>query len=273
MKSDESILPTNTIQRENEPPAAAQAGNGPTTVNGVTAQAGNGVTVQAAQAGNGTHADPPAVLAAEQGGNEVRETAGNGVTVQAAQAGNGVTVQAGKGVTTQSALGSANEEIRAGAAIALVAAMAAASKVAESKNTSETILEEKKGQGPPNGQGQTNGQVQTNPVTETIKDKRIKSLFLDNLHLFFGDTHLIPIREFINPSHQLNQHRDMITMNEIQRESYEHGRLLTLLKTMFFRESQGTISKEGNILRGGGITIEQLKNKIKKGISLIKPKT
>ena len=149
--------------------------------------------------------------------------------------------------------------------------MASAIKVAESKRINDPVIvkEEIKGQ----GQGQTTGQGQPNTATEPIKDKRIKSLFLDNLHLFFGDIHLIPIKEFINPSHQLNQHRDMITMNETQREFYEHGRLLTLLKTMFFRESQGTISKEGNILRGGGITIEQLKNKIKKGILLIKPKT
>jgi len=212
MKSDESRVPTNTIQRVNEP----------TTGNG-----------------------PPA--------NEVRATTANGPPAN--------------GVTAQAAPGSANEEIRAGAAIALVAAMAAASKVAESNINKPIAIvnEEIKGQG--------EQAAQPNPVTEPIKDKRIKSLFLDNLHLFFGDIHLIPIKEFINPSHQLNQHRDMITMNETQRESYEHGRLLTLLKTMFFRESQGTISKEGNILRGGGITIEQLKNKIKKGISLIKPKT
>jgi len=110
------------------------------------------------------------------------------------------------------------------------------------------------------------------PVKPPVQDTRIKSLFLDNLHLFFGDIHLKPIKEFINPSHQLNQHLDMSTMNGLDRENYEHGRLLTLLKNMFFRESEGVISKE-RVFKGGGITIDQLKNKIKKGISLIVPKS
>ena len=109
-------------------------------------------------------------------------------------------------------------------------------------------------------------------VKPPVQDTRIKSLFLDNLHLFFGDIHLKPIKEFINPSHQLNQHLDMSTMNGLDRENYEHGRLLTLLKNMFFRESEGVISKE-RVFKGGGITIDQLKNKIKKGISLIVPKS
>jgi hypothetical protein len=61
-------------------------------------------------------------------------------------------------------------------------------------------------------------------------------------------------------------------MNGLDRENYEHGRLLTLLKNMFFRESEGVISKE-RVFKGGGITIDQLKNKIKKGISLIVPKS
>ena len=105
--------------------------------------------------------------------------------------------------------------------------------------------------------------------TEPRKDTKIKNLFLDNLHLFFGDTHLIPIKNFINPSHQLDENREMIGMNEFDREDYEHDRLIKLLKTMFFRESKGIISK---VFVGGGITIDQLKNKIKKGISLIVPK-
>ena len=85
------------------------------------------------------------------------------------------------------------------------------------------------------------------------------------MHLFFGDIHLKPIKDFINPSHQLTQHQHMSTMNEYDRQDYEHNRLIGLLKTMFFEESK-------HILSGGGITIVQLKNKIKKGLSLIVPK-
>jgi hypothetical protein len=114
------------------------------------------------------------------------------------------------------------------------------------------------------------GVKQDNPVNpEPKQNTRIKTLFLDNLHLFFGDTHLVPIKNFINPSHQLDENREMIGMNEFDREDYEHDRLIKLLKTMFFRESKGIISK---VFVGGGITIDQLKNKIKKGISLIVPK-
>jgi len=104
---------------------------------------------------------------------------------------------------------------------------------------------------------------------EPKQNTRIKTLFLDNLHLFFGDTHLVPIKNFINPSHELIESRRMSGMNEFDREDYEHDRLIKLLKTMFFRESNGIISK---VFVGGGITIDQLKKKIKKGISLIVPK-
>ena len=105
--------------------------------------------------------------------------------------------------------------------------------------------------------------------TEPRKNTQIKNLFLDNLHLFFGDTHLVPIKNFINPSHELIESRRMSGMNEFDREDYEHDRLIKLLKTMFFRESNGIVSK---VFVGGGITIDQLKKKIKKGISLIVPK-
>jgi hypothetical protein len=109
-----------------------------------------------------------------------------------------------------------------------------------------------------------------NPVNpEPKQNTRIKTLFLDNLHLFFGDTHLVPIKNFINPSHELIESRRMSGMNEYDREDYEHDRLIKLLKTMFFRESNGIVSK---VFVGGGITIDQLKKKIKKGISLIVPK-
>ena len=109
-----------------------------------------------------------------------------------------------------------------------------------------------------------------NPVNpEPKQNTRIKTLFLDNLHLFFGDTHLVPIKNFINPSHELIESRRMSGMNEFDREDYEHDRLIKLLKTMFFRESNGIVSK---VFVGGGITIDQLKKKIKKGISLIVPK-
>jgi len=177
-----------------------------------------------------------------------------------------------KGATTIEA--QANEEenkrIIEGSLIAAVATMSAATKIAERKGeeTDTTHL-------------QGNGLVAeligspvpgATTVKPPVQDTRIKSLFLDNLHLFFGDIHLKPIKEFINPSHQLNQHLDMSTMNGLDRENYEHGRLLTLLKNMFFRESEGVISKE-RVFKGGGITIDQLKNKIKKGISLIVPKS
>jgi hypothetical protein len=199
-----------------------------------------------------------------------------------------------------------NKKIIEGSLIAAVATMSAATKIAESKDVPTTVpstvtstvpttvtstvpttvtstvpeskLEEKKElveQG--KGQGLLaevigSGAAPVAPVKEPVQDTRIKSLFLDNLHLFFGDIHLKPIKEFINPSHQLNQHLDMSTMNGLDRENYEHGRLLTLLKTMFFRESKGVISKD-RVFKGGGITIDQLKNKIKKGISLIVPKS
>ena len=80
---------------------------------------------------------------------------------------------------------------------------------------------------------------------------------------------MIPIKDFIDPSHQLDETHEMNGMNVFDREDYEHDRLINLLKTMFFRESNGIISK---VFVGGGITIDQLKKKIKKGISLIVPK-
>ena len=133
-----------------------------------------------------------------------------------------------------------SEQVIAGAEIAAVAVLAAATKV---------------------------GVKPDNP--EPRKNTQIKNLFLDNLHLFFGDTHLVPIKNFINPSHELIESRRMSGMNEFDREDYEHDRLIKLLKTMFFRESNGIVSK---VFVGGGITIDQLKKKIKKGISLIVPK-
>jgi len=206
-----------------------------------------------------------------------------------------------------------NKRIIEGSLIAAVATMSAATKIAESKDDKSTVTTtvpttvtttvpttvpttvtstvlESKGEekDTPHSQGlveQGQGLVAeliesavpgavkgATTVKPPVQDTRIKSLFLDNLHLFFGDIHLKPIKEFINPSHQLNQHLDMSTMNGLDRENYEHGRLLTLLKNMFFRESEGVISKE-RVFKGGGITIDQLKNKIKKGISLIVPKS
>lgn len=102
-----------------------------------------------------------------------------------------------------------------------------------------------------------------------VEDKPIKRHFLDNLHLFFGENHLNTIKDIINPSHQLNEVRIINTLTDINKEKYENNRLMKLLKSMFFNVSNETISKS---FVGGGITIEQLKYKIKKGISMIVPK-
>ena len=234
------------------------SGGAPQAALGTAAPVGGAVSseVQASgaeevQASGGEQlGSPPEVKAAEvqASGEGVVTVNGKPVTEQSTQEvvtvnGKPVTEQSKSGVlapaggTADLLTGKNDAQIMAGAEIAAVAVLAAASK------------------------------IQDNP--EPRKDTKIKSLFLDNLHLFFGDTHLKPIKDFIDPSHQLDETHEMNGMNEFDREDYEHDRLIKLLKTMFFRESNGIISK---VFVGGGITIDQLKKKIKKGISLIVPK-
>ena len=167
----------------------------------------------------------------------------------------------------------------AGAAIAAVAAVAAATqqnrsvtdisskkKVSSEEDTSSEEEEENKEE---NVNSNSNGTSDDQEHRQQNIDTPINNLFLDNLHLFFGDKHLNHIKDIINPSHQLSEKQNITLISYENQEKYEHNRLMNLLRKMFFNQSKGTISK---VFKGGGITIEQLKTKIKKGISMIVPK-